>query len=56
MIKATYWQKMEFIGSMLCFLTIISTILLCLCHRKIIYAAIMAAYKSLQVHRTDTVT
>ena len=48
-MEATYWQKIEIIGSMLSFLTIISAICLCLCHRRITYAALMALDKIPQV-------
>ena len=42
MDKAIYQQKMEVTGSMLSFLDSCFSHILCLCHRKIIYAVLIA--------------
>ena len=47
---------MKHIGSMQSFLAVIFAIILYLCHRKIICAALMALDEILQVSRTDAVT
>ena len=39
---------------MLTFLHIMPAILLCLCHRQIIFAALMALDETLQIYRRDT--
>ena len=49
MMEATYWQKMELVGSM----SVIFAKLLCPFHRKIIYAALMALDEILQFYKTD---
>ena len=52
-MEATYWQKMKFIGSVLRFLTNVFTIILCLWHWRITYAALMALDKIIKVYRRD---
>ena len=47
--EATYWQKVELIRS-----TVVFPILLCLCYRKIIYAALMALDDIPLVYRLDS--
>ena len=53
MMVATYWQKMELIGSMLSFLTIVFAILFCFCHRNIIHAAVMSLDEIQPIYKTD---
>ena len=45
MKEITYWQRMTLGGSMSRFLTVMFAMHLCCCHRKLIYAAVMALMK-----------
>ena len=53
MNDSTYWQRMELTGFVLNFLTVIFAILLCLCHRKIIYTALIALDEIQQTYRAE---
>ena len=53
MKAATYWQRMELVGFMLNFLPIVSAIVLCCCHRNLIYVVLMAMEEILYMYKTD---